>query len=93
LRETKEEASIDANNLDIHKDYKHIQSYSTDQGPKTVWYWLARLKTCEVKLSSEHQNLQWLPLEPAIKLAKYPEMEKMLREAEDYLKSKGGSDS
>jgi bis(5'-nucleosidyl)-tetraphosphatase len=50
-----------------------------------VSYWLAHLKTFDVKLSHEHQNWKWLPLEPAIELVNYPEMIQMLKEAEEYL--------
>lgn len=85
LRETKEEANIDESLLDIHKDFCHIQKYNTDKGSKTVSYWLAHLKTYEVKLSHEHQNWKWLSLDPAIELVKFPEMIQMLKEAEEYL--------
>lgn len=89
LRETREEASIDSSLLDVHKDFKHVQEYTTNKGPKTVCYWLARLKTEDVKLSHEHQNFKWLSLEPAIEITKFPEMQKLLREAEEFLSSLG----
>ncbi|KAI6183312.1 Bis(5'-nucleosyl)-tetraphosphatase [asymmetrical] [Aphelenchoides bicaudatus] len=88
LRETKEEANIDSSLLDIHKDFCHVQHYTTNKGPKTVSYWLAHLKTYDVQLSHEHQNWKWLSLEPAIDIVKFPEMVEMLNKAEEYLKLK-----
>lgn len=91
IRETKEEAGIDADKLEIHKDFKHVMYYDTKEGHKSVTYWLARyLESKEVALSDEHQNMKWLPLKESIVLSKFEEMEIMLRKAEEYLKSKPG---
>ncbi|KAE9550298.1 hypothetical protein FO519_006488 [Halicephalobus sp. NKZ332] len=89
LRETKEEAGIDANKLEIHKDFEHVMYYDTKEGHKSVTYWLARfLDSKDVALSHEHQNMKWSPLQESIALSKFKEMETMLRSAEEYLTKK-----
>uniref|UniRef100_A0A0N5AFL6 Bis(5'-nucleosyl)-tetraphosphatase [asymmetrical] n=1 Tax=Syphacia muris TaxID=451379 RepID=A0A0N5AFL6_9BILA len=94
LRETKEEANISEEQLDIDKSFEEDLFYevkqSRDNGEvmkkKQVKYWLARLKNSEdFKLSSEHQNFKWLYLEDAVEITKFPEMERLLRKAEKYL--------
>ncbi|KAI6242422.1 Bis(5'-nucleosyl)-tetraphosphatase [asymmetrical] [Aphelenchoides fujianensis] len=88
-REAREEANIQPADLDVHKDFEHKMEYDTpNEGRKTVTYWLAELKTKDITLSHEHTHWEWQPLEPAVKLSKFPEMEKMLREAEEYLQKK-----
>lgn len=92
MRETKEEANIDADKLEIHKDFQHVMYYNTNEGHKSVTYWLAKfLDSKEVALSHEHQNMKWSPLEESIALSKFKEMETMLRSAEEYLKKKQAS--
>uniref|UniRef100_A0A914YCD1 Bis(5'-nucleosyl)-tetraphosphatase [asymmetrical] n=1 Tax=Panagrolaimus superbus TaxID=310955 RepID=A0A914YCD1_9BILA len=89
LRETKEEAGINADQLEIDKDFNFIQRYIANGEPKTVAYWLAKLvKPLEVTLSNEHQKMKWLGLEDSIALSKFKEMEEMLRAADNYLKEK-----
>ncbi|KAI1713522.1 NUDIX domain-containing protein [Ditylenchus destructor] len=92
LREVKEEASIDSSNLDIHKDFSHVMNYEVNGKPKKVTYWLAHLKSDEavkpVQLSKEHQNSSWCNVSDAITKAKFPEMGKMLKAADEYLKNK-----
>ncbi|KAI6202452.1 Bis(5'-nucleosyl)-tetraphosphatase [asymmetrical] [Aphelenchoides besseyi] len=89
IRETKEEAAIDEKDVEIDKNFHHIMHYDTPkEGRKTVHYWLAKLLTGDVKLSHEHTNWDWKPLETAVTLTKFPEMEKMLRSAEAYLAKK-----
>ncbi|KAI6242546.1 Bis(5'-nucleosyl)-tetraphosphatase [asymmetrical] [Aphelenchoides fujianensis] len=89
VREAREEANIEPADVDVHKDFEHKMEYDTPkEGRKTVTYWLAELKTKDITLSHEHTHWEWQPLETAVKLAKFPEMEKMLREAEEYLQKK-----
>ncbi|MCP9256800.1 Bis(5'-nucleosyl)-tetraphosphatase [Dirofilaria immitis] len=100
LRETREEAGITADNLDVHKDFVEILKYVvkkvTDTAmklknrwktfEKTVKYWLAKLKDGgEVRLSDEHQNVRWLSVDEASNLAHYKEMGDLIRKAEEYL--------
>ncbi|VDM93792.1 unnamed protein product [Onchocerca ochengi] len=98
LRETREEAGIEADNLDVHKDFMEVLKYVVKKSDrygdeinkeKTVKYWLARLKDDgEVKLSNEHQNVRWLPVDEASILAQYKEMGDLIRKAEEYLVNK-----
>lgn len=97
LRETKEEAGIDKDKLEVHKDFDIVLQYQVKQSSrysqevtkdKTVKYWLAKLNDSNaVKLSEEHKAMKWAPLEEAIKISKFPEMERLFRSAEKYLKS------
>lgn len=87
LRETQEEAGLDAKDLEIHKEFCHVMNYEANKHPKRVTYWLAQLKNdgLEVKISMEHQKFAWADLGEAIGLAKYPEIEKMLIAADEYI--------
>ncbi|CAD5211425.1 unnamed protein product [Bursaphelenchus xylophilus] len=86
LRETQEEAHIEQSQLEIDKNFKYEMFYEANGKPKSVHYWLAKLKNNDaVKLSHEHQNWKWAEVADAITTTKFPEMEKMLRKAEEYL--------
>uniref|UniRef100_A0A1I7ZDS0 Bis(5'-nucleosyl)-tetraphosphatase [asymmetrical] n=1 Tax=Steinernema glaseri TaxID=37863 RepID=A0A1I7ZDS0_9BILA len=86
LRETCEEAGITEDRLDVHKDVSYEMSYLANGKPKKVKYWLAHLRDDkDIKLSDEHTHWKWLQLADAIETSKFPEIEKMLREAENYL--------
>ncbi|KHN78936.1 Bis(5'-nucleosyl)-tetraphosphatase [asymmetrical] [Toxocara canis] len=98
IRETKEEAGISIEHLDVHKDFEEVLCYEVKQSrydgevtkQKTVKYWLARLANNDaVKLSEEHQKMKWLPVDEAISIAQFDDMGKLLRKADDYLRSKG----
>ena len=86
-RETKEEAGICKSDYEIFDNFKSVLQYSAHGKPKTVTYWLAKLKNYDtvVKLSEEHQDLAWLPVEEACKRAEYPEMQKVLSRANTFL--------
>ncbi|KAF8367317.1 ndx-4, partial [Pristionchus pacificus] len=82
LRETKEEANIDKDQLSIREDVHHTLCYEVKGKPKTVKYWAAQLKNADglTQLSHEHQNWKWCSLEEAVKIADYAEMGALLRE-------------
>ncbi|PAV60360.1 hypothetical protein WR25_07834 [Diploscapter pachys] len=87
LRETKEEAGIDSKELDIHKDCHETLRYTAHNKPKSVKYWLARLKNPEdVQLSHEHQNHMWAELDEAVSIADYAEMGALLKKFATYIK-------
>ncbi|PAV69166.1 hypothetical protein WR25_20592 [Diploscapter pachys] len=87
LRETKEEAGIDSKELDIHKDCHETLRYTAHNKPKSVKYWLARLKNPEdVQLSHEHQNHMWAELDEAVGIADYAEMGALLKKFATYIK-------
>lgn len=95
LRETREEVGLSVDNLDIHEDFVEVLDYVVKQSnkygeevnkQKTVKYWLARLKDGKaIKLSDEHQNLKWAPVDEAAVTAQYKEMADLIRKAEEYL--------
>ncbi|KAJ0173996.1 hypothetical protein K1T71_010142 [Dendrolimus kikuchii] len=80
LRETKEESGLTENELQVYKDICKTLNYEVKGKPKAVVYWLAKLKNPEhpVKLSSEHQDLKWLPLHQAQEIAGYEDMKALL---------------
>ncbi|KAI5642929.1 NUDIX domain-containing protein [Phthorimaea operculella] len=82
LRETKEEAGLSENELEIYKDISKTLNYEVKGKPKVVVYWLAKLRDPEhpVTLSDEHQDLKWLVLKDAQKIAGYEDMQKLLEE-------------
>uniref|UniRef100_A0A0N5A184 Bis(5'-nucleosyl)-tetraphosphatase [asymmetrical] n=1 Tax=Parastrongyloides trichosuri TaxID=131310 RepID=A0A0N5A184_PARTI len=86
LRETKEEANISPEQYDIYKDFDYVMKYDVNGRPKTVRYYLGKLKNAEsVTLSHEHQNSKFCQLEECIKLTGFPEMEDLLRKAQAYI--------
>lgn len=54
---------------------------------KTVSFGLAELINPEknIKPSMKHINYQWLPLEKACAVAKFPNMQLLLKESHDYV--------
>ncbi|XP_029049490.1 bis(5'-nucleosyl)-tetraphosphatase [asymmetrical] isoform X1 [Osmia bicornis bicornis] len=87
LRETEEEAGFIASDLKIFNDAKQELKYEVKGKPKIVVYWLAELLNPDkpVRLSHEHQAFKWLPLEEACSVAKYEDMQKMLKYFNDYI--------
>lgn len=87
LRETREEAGFEADDLKIFENVKHEMTYNVKGVPKIVIYWLAELinpKKC-VRLSDEHQAFEWLPLREACDLVKYAEMQEALNKFDKYI--------
>ncbi|XP_068830685.1 bis(5'-nucleosyl)-tetraphosphatase [asymmetrical] [Capricornis sumatraensis] len=87
LRETQEEAGIEAGQLTIIEGFRRELSYVAREKPKIVIYWLAEVKDCdvEVRLSHEHQAYRWLELEDACQLAQFEEMKAALQEGHQFL--------
>ena len=88
LRETEEEAGLNASHLKVVEDFRKELHYEVNQKPKTVIYWLAKLvdPTTTVRLSHEHKDFKWVKLEEACQLADYLDLQSVLRESEAYLK-------
>uniref|UniRef100_A0A2A4JIT2 Bis(5'-nucleosyl)-tetraphosphatase [asymmetrical] n=1 Tax=Heliothis virescens TaxID=7102 RepID=A0A2A4JIT2_HELVI len=80
LRETKEEAGLSEEHLEVYKDVSKTLNYNVNGKPKVVVYWLAKLRDPETKvqLSDEHQNLKWLPLKEAQDISGYDDMKQLL---------------
>lgn len=66
----------------IYKDIFKTLKYEVNGKPKSVIYWLAKLKDPEypVTLSKEHQDMKWLPLHQAQEIAGYEDMNALLAE-------------
>lgn len=90
LRETQEEAGINEQSFSIISDFKHTLNYDVKGRPKRVVYWLAELKdpNCPVVLSDEHQSYVWVELERALAVAQFSDMQKLLKEADNFIKSR-----
>lgn len=63
--------------------------YTVNGKPKSVVYYLAELTNLdkEVKISHEHKDFKWLPLEEACALAKFAESQDLLKASDEFLKS------
>uniref|UniRef100_A0A183C102 Bis(5'-nucleosyl)-tetraphosphatase [asymmetrical] n=1 Tax=Globodera pallida TaxID=36090 RepID=A0A183C102_GLOPA len=92
IRETSEEAGIDVNKLNVHKEFMYEMRYLSrsikyGEEQKKVTYWLAEATDPEVNvvLSDEHQNWKWAELKSALELARFDEMKKLLNKAETYI--------
>lgn len=87
LRETQEEAGIDAGQLTIIEGFRKELNYVAWEKPKTVIYWLAEVKDydVEVRLSREHQAYRWLGLDEACQLAQFKDMKAVLQEGHQFL--------
>lgn len=74
--------------MQIHKDITKSLSYEVKGKPKVVTYWLAKLKNPEhpVKLSDEHQDLKWLPLQQAQEISGFEDMKQLLAEFNEKAK-------
>ncbi|XP_047030976.1 bis(5'-nucleosyl)-tetraphosphatase [asymmetrical] [Helicoverpa zea] len=88
LRETKEEAGLSEEHLEIYKDVSKTLNYNVNGKPKVVVYWLAKLRDPETKvqLSDEHQNLKWLPLKEAQDISGYEDMKQLLTDFNEKAK-------
>ncbi|VVC92759.1 unnamed protein product [Leptidea sinapis] len=86
LRETEEEAGLCEKDLEIHKNLNKTLSYNVNEKPKEVVYWLAKLKNpnTAVKLSDEHQDFKWLPLQQAQEISGFEDMKILLSEFHEY---------
>lgn len=90
LRETQEEAGLSEQAFNVFSEFKHTLNYEVRGKPKRVVYWLAELKdpNCPIVLSHEHQKFVWEPLERALETSGYSDMQKLLKEADNFIKSR-----
>ncbi|XP_041360837.1 bis(5'-nucleosyl)-tetraphosphatase [asymmetrical]-like [Gigantopelta aegis] len=93
LRETEEEAGLKAGHLNVNHDFKKILNYDVRGKPKKVVYWLAELKDSDISvtLSDEHIAYKWVPLLDACALAKYADLQEVLKDADAYVNSTSSS--
>ncbi|KAF7663690.1 hypothetical protein LDENG_00203760 [Lucifuga dentata] len=87
LRETKEEAGLGTEHLQVVDDFLQELRYEVRGRPKEVLYWLAELRDpgTAVTLSDEHQDYRWAPLEEACSLAQYKDLQDTLKAAQRHL--------
>lgn len=90
LRETKEEAGLGEEHLQVIDGFMHELHYTVRGRPKEVLYWLAELKDpgTAVTLSEEHQNYRWAQVEDACSLAQYKDLQDTLRAAQRHLEAR-----
>ncbi|XP_033634835.1 bis(5'-nucleosyl)-tetraphosphatase [asymmetrical]-like [Asterias rubens] len=92
IRETFEEAALREEHLSIYKDKCWTLTYLTKGNrTKEVVYWLAQLRdwNTPIKLSNEHDGYKWVVISDALEMsdrANWPEMRRMLLEAEEHLR-------
>lgn len=69
---------------------RSLPQYMAWGKPKVSVYFLAELSDPEaaVVLSDEHENWSWDRLEEACKMVDFPEMQRLLRKANDFLSKK-----
>ena len=87
LRETEEEAGLPKEQLNILDSFQSVLHYEAHGKPKKVIYWLSELKdpSFPVTLSEEHTDFKWLPLEEACRLLQFKDMEKAVRDADNFI--------
>ena len=92
LRETSEEAGLEAHHLQILEEFRAELHYEVKGRPKTVVYWLARLldpQSTPVRLSNEHRHFKWANLEESCRLiADYPDLQAALRQCQNCIVSR-----
>lgn len=89
-RETREESGLEQSDIKVYEDTKKTLNYKVKGKPKVVHYWLAELvnPSAKVKLSNEHQDFKWLSLKEACELSGYKDMQDVLVDFDNFLKSK-----
>ncbi|KAK2914778.1 bis(5'-nucleosyl)-tetraphosphatase [asymmetrical] [Channa argus] len=89
LRETKEEAGLDAQQLLVIDDFVKELHYEVRGKPKKVLYWLAELRDpgTGVTLSDEHQDYRWAKLDEACALAQFKDLQDTLKAAHRHLQA------
>ena len=89
LRETREEAGLGVEHLQVIDGFLQELRYEVRGRPKEVLYWLAELRDpgTTVTLSDEHQDYRWARLEEACTLARYKDLQDTLRAAHKHLEA------
>jgi len=87
-RETAEEAGLLKHHLKLIDGFEKVLHYEARGKPKKVIYWLAQLSNPDtpVIISSEHRQFDWFPLDAAVHYAAYPDMQKVLYDADNFIR-------
>ncbi len=86
LRELKEETGIVLVKIKIMSSFRHEHTFSNQQGvQRKIVLFLANCNKNPI-LSKEHRAFVWAELNKAKELMRFPEKQKALQEAAEYLK-------
>ena len=89
LREIKEETEI--TDIKLNEKFKERTHFffknKTNLVKKEVIYFLAKTKSKDVKISSEHLDYKWLNYEDALKQLTFKNTKEVLKKADKFLKS------
>lgn len=87
LREVREETGLDESKFIFYEHFKRNIEYDVKGKEKEVSYWLAELKDKDtpIKLSAEHQDYKWLPLDKACEYVRYPDLQEVLQDSQKYI--------
>ncbi len=86
LRELNEETGIVRDEIKIARSFRHEHTFSNTEGVKRkIVLFLANCNKDPI-LSKEHREFVWAELNEAKELMSFPEKQKALQEAADYLK-------
>lgn len=92
LRETKEETGIPASALKIAPGFKTYERFYFKRGSqptfKIVIFYLAETRARDVRISFEHQGFGWFLFKDAEKILKFPESQRSLKQAYDFLRGR-----
>ena len=87
LRELEEETGM--KNVKVIKDFKESTHYfftcKQELISKTVIFFLVQAKNKNVKISHEHQDYLWLPLEEALKKITFKNVKEIVLKAKIYI--------
>jgi len=92
IRETTEEAGLKPEEYEIDQDYPpFFLKYTVQNQPKSVEYWLAKLKNpgAPITLSFEHLAFTWMNIDAVQKLP-YPDLISAIHNAHSFLQAKKG---
>ena len=86
LRELEEETGIVQEEIKIARPFRHEHTFSNLEGTqRKIVLFLANCNADPI-LSKEHQAFVWVELNKAKELMRFPEKQKALQEAADFLK-------
>lgn len=96
LRETREETSLNRQDLKLHDNFKTYEKFSfwrkAESGGnqrifKIVIFYMAETKKADIRLSKEHSGYGWFTYREAMKiLSKHKDSQKILEQAHKFLR-------
>jgi bis(5'-nucleosidyl)-tetraphosphatase len=93
LRELQEETGLAAGDYNLIDGFQEEERYYFTRGTgsdlclirKRVGYFLAEWRRGEIRISREASRFQWVPLEDALRMLRFPEKRRVLSRAEAWL--------